>query len=55
MEFGPEVAASASCSLRGNIPVQKPKLKTVKGVEAEVIRTFQTPTVYKMSSTDAEK
>jgi hypothetical protein len=40
MEFGPEAAASASCSLRGNTPAHKPKLKTLKGVEAEVIRNF---------------
>jgi hypothetical protein len=41
--------------LRGNTPAHKPKLKTLKGVEAEVIRNFWTPTVHKMSSTDAEK
>jgi hypothetical protein len=40
MELGSEAAASVSCSLRGNKPTHKPKLKTLKGVEAEVIRTL---------------
>jgi hypothetical protein len=40
MAFGPEAAASASYSLRGNTPANKPKIKTLKGVEAEVIGKF---------------
>jgi hypothetical protein len=40
MEFGLEAAASASCSMRGNKPTHKPKLKTLKGVEAGVIKTL---------------
>jgi hypothetical protein len=41
--------------MRGNKPTHKPKLKTLKGVEAGVIKTLWTPTVHKMNSTDAEK
>jgi hypothetical protein len=40
MEFRPEAAVSASCSLRGNKTAHKPKLKTLQSTEAEVIGKF---------------
>jgi hypothetical protein len=40
MEFVPEAAASANCSLRGNKPSHKPKLKTLQSIEAEVFGKF---------------